>query len=206
MPTELPDDPTVNELLCLAGVSTTDPAARRWLGDALTAARLAATSKPRPTPAKHNTPLDTIEQATGRLIAALDKLRRHPHAHGDFWRYAAFGPVRGSQVERADVMSALKIIRHAARSARVSKTGRPRDYRKQQIVDWALAFCARFSTEIPSSDVNNSFGPFAERFFERSTGLSVEGDGQGISRQITVALRRLPIEMERAAWLKQNSP
>jgi len=68
----------------------------------------------------------------------------------------------------------------------------------------ALAFCARFSPKKPSSDVNNFFPTFAERFFELSTELSVEGKGHGISRQVKVALKRLPAEMARAALLNQT--
>jgi hypothetical protein len=204
MPAELPDDPTINELLGLAGVSTADPAARRWLGDALAAARATATGEPRPSPAKHNAPLDTIKRATDRLIAALDRLRRHPHAYESFWSYAAFGPIRADKLERADVMSSLKNVRHAAQKMRMSKIGRPPNLRKQHIVDLALAFCARFSNARPSSDVKNFFPSFAERFFEHSTGLSVEDKGHGISRQIRVALKRLPIEMERAALLNKT--
>jgi hypothetical protein len=190
--------------LRLARVSTPNPAARRWIGDALAAARAHAAGEPRPSPAIHNAPLDQIQRATDRLMAALDELRRHPHAYGSFWRFAAFGPVRADKFERADVMSALKNIRDAARNMRVSKTGRPPDFRKQHIVDWALAFCARFSNARPSSDVKNFFPLFAERFFECSTGLSVENKGHGISRQIRVALKRLPIEMERAALLNKT--
>jgi hypothetical protein len=68
----------------------------------------------------------------------------------------------------------------------------------------ALAFCAKFSPKKPSSDVKNFFLPFAERFFELATGSSVEGNGQGIGRQVKVALKRLPLEMERAAFLNQT--
>jgi hypothetical protein len=39
MPTEFPDDGTIDELLRLAGVSTDRSAARRWLESALVAAR-----------------------------------------------------------------------------------------------------------------------------------------------------------------------
>ena len=39
MPTEFPDDETIDELLRLAGVSTERSAARRWLESALAAAR-----------------------------------------------------------------------------------------------------------------------------------------------------------------------
>lgn len=147
---------------------------------------------PQPSPAQHNAPLDKIERASDRLIAALGELRRHPHAHGSFWRSNAFGPVYASEFERAGVVPTLTKIRDAAREARVSKTGRPRDFRKQQIVDMALAFCARFSPSRPSSDTNNFFPRFAERFFEYSTGLAVDDKGQGIGRQIRAALRRLP--------------
>ena len=181
MPTEFPDDGTIDELLRLAGVSTEHSAARRWLENALVAAR--GTPEPRlvpqPSPAKHNAPLDEIERATNRLIAALKQLRCHPHAYANFWSFAAFGPVYVSEFERAGVIPTLTDIRDAARKARVSRTGRPRNYRKQHIVDLALAFCARFSPKKPSSDVNNFFLPFVERFFELATGSSVEGNGQG---------------------------
>jgi predicted nucleic acid-binding protein len=176
MPTEFFDDATIDELLSLAGVSTEHSAARRWLKSALAAARgtleprlvvTGATHVPQPSPAKHNAPLDKIERA--RLIAALEQLRRHPYAHASFWRFEAFGPVNANEFERADVIPTLTNIRDAARKARVSKTGRPRNFRKQQIVDLALAFCARFSPKKPSNDVNNFFPCFAERFFELST-------------------------------------
>jgi hypothetical protein len=191
MPTEFPRDETIDELLRLAGVPTENSEARRWLESALAAAcgplepGVAATGAarvPKPSPAQHNTLLDKIERASDRLIAALEELRRHPHAHGSFWRSNAFGPVYASEFERAGVIPTLVKIRDAAREARVSTTGRPRNLRKQQIVDLALAFCARFSPNRPSSDVNNFFPPLAKRFFEYSTGLSVDDKGQGIDR------------------------
>jgi hypothetical protein len=210
MPTEFPDDGTIDELLRLAGVSLEHSKARRWLESALAAARgeprLAATGATRisqPSPAEHNAPLDKIARAGDRLIAALEQLRRHPHAHASFWRFAAFGPVYANKFERPDIMGTLTNIRDGARQARVNRTGRPRNFRKQQIVDLALAFCARFSPKRPSTDVNNFFPPFAERFFELSTGFSVEDQGHGIGRQITVALRRLRLEKQRAEFLKR---
>jgi hypothetical protein len=206
MPTEFPDDGSIDELLRLAGVSTERSAARHWLESALAAARGSPEPRlvPQPSPAKHNAPLDEIERASNRLFAALKQLRSHPHAYASFWRFAAFGPVYVSEFERAGVIPTLTHIRDAAREARISRTGRPRNYRKQHIVDLALAFCARFSPKKPSSDVNNFFPTFAERFFELSTELSVEGKGHGISRQVKVALKRLPAEMERAALLNQT--
>ena len=152
MPTEFFDDVTIDELLRLVGVPTGHSAARRWLESALAAARgtleprpvtTGATRVPQPSPAKHNAPLDKIERASDRLITALEQLRRHPHAHASFWRFEAFGPVYASEFERADVIPSLTNIRDAARKARVSRTGRPRNFRKQQIVDLALAFCAK---------------------------------------------------------------
>ena len=151
-------------------------------------------------------PIDKIDRASDRLIAALEQLRRHPYAHASFWRFEAFRPVYASEFERADVIATLTNIRDAARKARVSRTGRPRNFRKQQIVDLALAFCARFSPKTPSNDVNNFFPPFAERFFELSTESSVGGPGHGISRQVRVALKRLPVEMERATFLNKTHP
>jgi hypothetical protein len=214
MPNDFHDDRTIDALLRLASVSTERPAARRWLESALVAAR--GTSEPRllapgakripqPTPAKHNAPLDKIERACDRVIAALKQLRRHPHAYASFWRFAAFGPVYDNEFERAGVAPTLAMIRDAARNARIRRTGRPRNFRKQQIVDLALAFCARFPPKKPSSDANNFFLAFAERFFELATGSPVEGKGQGIDRQVKVALKRLPAEKERAALLKRSS-
>jgi hypothetical protein len=214
MPTEPPDDAMIDELLPLAGVSAEDSAARCWLESALAAGRglfepeVVATGFrriPPPSPAKHNAPLDKIERASDQLIAAIEQLRRHPHAHASFWRFAAFGRVYVDKFERADVISTLTNVRDAAHNARVCRTGRPRNFRKQQIVDLALAFCARFSPSRPSGDANSFFRRFAKRLYEYSTGLSVDDKGQGIDRQIRVALRRLPFETERAKLLKNSS-
>jgi len=114
IPARLPSDREIDELLCLAHVSTADTAARRWLGDALAAAQAIAAGEPQPSPAKYNAPLDTIKRTTDRLIDALVELGYHPHAHRNFWRSAAFGPVRTSNIENVDVMSTLKNVRNAA--------------------------------------------------------------------------------------------
>jgi hypothetical protein len=208
MQTGFLDDGAINELLCLAGVSTADAEARHWLESALGAARSTMDPRraPRPTPAKHNAPLEKIERGSKRLITTIEQLRRHPYAHRSFWSFAAFGPVYDSKFERAGVMPTLTTIREAARKGRVSKTGRPRNVRKQQVVHLALGFCARCSLKRPSSDVKNFFPAFAERFFELSTGSSVGGKDKGIGRQIKVALKRLPGEMERAALLNKSRP
>jgi hypothetical protein len=210
MPTESVNDAMLDELLPLAGVSPKPAAARRWLNDALIAARgtldpkLAATGltpAPQRSPARHNAPLKKIERDAARLTATLAQLRHHPYAHASFWRFKAFGPVYANEFERAGVMPTLTNIRAAARKAQIRRTGRPPNVPKQHIVDSALAFCARFSLNTPTSDVNNFFPYFAERFFEHATGLSVEDKGCGIEGQIRVAIRRLPIEMERAKLL-----
>jgi len=154
MPTESADDGALDELLPLARVSTEATAARRWLEDALIAARgtvepqlaaAGATRAPKkPPPAKHNAPLKKIERTAAQLIAALEQLRRHPYAHGSFWRFKAFGPVYASGFERAGVMPTLTNVREAARKAQIRRTGRPRNVRKQHIVDLALAFAQGF--------------------------------------------------------------
>jgi hypothetical protein len=87
----------------------------------------------------------------------------------------------------------------------VSIAGRPPDFHKQHIVGLALACCARSSTATPSSELNNFFPPFAERFFEHSAGLSVEDKGHGIGRRIAVAPQARPIEIERAALLNKTT-
>lgn len=205
MPARQSDDETINELMELAGVSAADHKARGWIGSALAASRALAAQEPRPSPAKHNAPLNAIERAADRLTTALIALRRHhPQAHGDFWRSATLGPVRDGNFEAPAVMATVKNIRRAACRARIIQTGRPRDYRKQHVVDLALAFWARFSPERPSSDAKNQFVDFASVFYERATGLSIEGKGHGIERQIKVALRRLPIEGQRATLLHER--
>jgi hypothetical protein len=148
-------DQTIDELLRLGGVSPANTSARSWISDALIAARGFAAADPLPLPAKHNAPLDRIMRDTDRLVASLGQLKNHPSAHGNFWRYAAFGPVHNDKFERAGVMPTLKNIRQAASSSRVSKTGRPKAAQKQHIIDLALAFCARFSATRPSSDAKN---------------------------------------------------
>ncbi|MGY4472305.1 hypothetical protein ACVWWK_008014 [Bradyrhizobium sp. LB9.1b] len=204
MPARQSDDETINELMELAGVSTADHKARGWIGTALAASRAPAAYEPRPSPAKHNAPLNAIERATDRLIAALNALKCHGHAHSYFWRAAAFGPIRDANSEAPTVLATVKNIRHAARSARMTQTGRPRNYRKQHLVDLALAFWARFSPNRPSSDQQNKFVDFASLFYEQATGVSVERKGHGIERQIKVALRRLPIEGRRATLLHEG--
>jgi len=201
MPVELADP--IDELLPLAGIPPDNSAARRWLETALDAARSIG-PVPQPSPAERNAPLGEIEKAVAKLVAAFEQLKSHSYTHASFWRFAAF--VHGDRFERRDVMHTLKNIGDAARKAREGRAGRPRKLRKQHIVNWALAFCARFSPARPSSDVNNFFPPFAERFFQLSTGLSVESQGNGVDRQIRVALNRLPIEMERAALLNETHP
>ncbi len=201
-PTWRPNSQEIDELLDLAHVSTRDGAERRWIGDALVAAHALARSKPRPCPAEHNKPLDAIERSAHQLLVALDQLEKQPHAHRNFWSSVAFG---SGKYEDVKVFSALKNTRSAARSARVSGIGRPPDRRKQHIVNFALAFSARFSSLRPSSDEGNFFRLFAERFFECTTGLSIEDKGRGIGRQTKVALRRLPIETARAAALRDET-
>ena len=177
----------IDELLHLAGVSAENADARRWLRDALEAARSRRQSPP--TPAQHNKPLVAVEEAAQRLAAAIRSLKGTPHAYWDFCRLWSRGPVHNNQFEGRDILADLKAIGAAAIKARIKKTGRPRNLRKQQIVDLALAFCVRFSVARPSRDANNYFPAFAERFVELATGLSAESKGQGIGRQIEKALK-----------------
>lgn len=204
MTAKVSNDRKITELLDLAGISTADNAARRWLRDALVGAQSIAAGEPRPNPTKHNAPLTKIERTAADLIEAIDALKLHPHAYLDFWSYPGFGPVFNSSLERPLAISNLKNIRTAAQRAGSRKTGRPPDRRKQHIVNLALAFWTRFSCDQPSSDVNNAFLPFAERFFELSTGLSTKARGHGIDRQIRVALRRLTIEQRRTSRLNET--
>jgi hypothetical protein len=189
MTVKLTDDQKIDHLLELAGVPRANYDARRWIADALKGTRAIAAASPQPSPAGHNKALDVVKRSADSLIVSLERLRRYSSAHEEFWRFAGFGPIYGNEFERPNVISTLKNIRAAAGKARVGP-GRPKKLRKQVIVNLALAFCTRVSEAEPSSDVKNFFPPFAERFFEYSTGLSVEGGGRGIGRQIKAALHR----------------
>ena len=140
--TESHQDPNITELLRLAGVSPANAAARLWMADALTSAQAVAGAIPRPVPTQFNQPLEKVERAAGQLTVALEELGRHHHAHGEFWRFRAFGPIYADVFERPHVLSNVEDVRLAARNARVRSTGRPPKVRRQQIVSLALAFCA----------------------------------------------------------------
>ena len=98
-----------------------------------------------PTPAQYNKPLVAVEEAAQRLAAAIRSLKGTPHAYWAFCRLWSRGPVHNNQFEGRDILPDLEAIGAAASKARIKKTGRPRNLRKQQIVDLALAFCVRFS-------------------------------------------------------------
>ena len=194
----------IDALLTTARVPTPNAAARRWLRDALETARSIHAGAASPRPAEHNAPLDAVRKAADRLSAALARLKNHPHSHRNFWRHAAFGPIRGDIFERPDVLATVEAIARAAREGRLRRIGRPPDRRKQHIVDLALGFCVRFSPKNVSRDVNNFFPQFAGQFFQEATGVSIDVKGQGIERQINAALRRLPIQVERAEHLNKT--
>ena len=101
-------------------------------------AALGAIRASKPVPAKHNAPLKKIERAAAQLIAALERLRRHPYAHESFWSFKAYGPVYASEFERAGVMPTLTNVRAAARKAQIRRTGRPRNIRKQHILGTSI--------------------------------------------------------------------
>jgi hypothetical protein len=180
------------------------PAARGWLMVSLGAARAIAEGKrkPRPSRSQHNASLDTIERLADSSIETPTALKRQLYTHYNVWGSAALGPASAHNFADVPLMSALEKIGDAARNAR--RTGRPPDRRKQQIVDLALAFCARYSPLVPTTSEKNFFRHFAERFYECATGLSVFDRGQGIDRQIKKALRRLPIEKKRASFLDKT--
>ena len=186
MPATCSSDQEIDELLALAHVSPTDSSARSWIKLAKEGAQAIAAGQGQQSLAKQNAPLDKVKRATDRLMAALVDLKRHhPDANTRFW-----GAVRANMVENTDVMAVFTTIGEAARDARARRIGRRPNLRKQHIVNLAREFCARFSPATPSSDQNNFFRAFAERFVELATGLPAETEGHGIDRQIRVALQR----------------
>ena len=95
----------IDELLHLAGVSAENADARRWLRDALEAARSRRQSPP--TPAQHNKPLVAVEEAAQRLAAAIRSLKNTPHAYWAFCRLWSRGPILNNQFEGRDILPDL---------------------------------------------------------------------------------------------------
>lgn len=194
-------DDRLQELLQLAGIHPSDGQAGQataWLRGAIKDLRHDnGTPVKRPLASHHNDLLTDIEKTAKKLIKRLERLRRYPHSQHAFWRCRAFGPIYNDRVEVREVLSTLEAIVLAANLAKDRHQGRPREARKQHVVDLAFAFFVRFSPRAPSGTPTGAFAKFARKFYFAVVDSDAEQDG-GLDRQIRQALTRLPIELERA--------
>jgi hypothetical protein len=191
-------DDNTTHLLRLAAVLPSNNEAIAWLSEAIESARrVLQPSEQRPSPIEHNAPLIEVEKSTNALTKSLDRLRRHSASWRAFWRSPAFGPVHHNRVEIAEVISTLDNIRSAAEEAQLRRKGRPPAGAKQQAVDLALGFYIRFSRNEPSGTPTGNFAEFARAFFAAASGIAAD-EVDGLDRQIRKAMKRLPIERQRA--------
>jgi hypothetical protein len=189
---------SVSNLLKLAGVSPSERQAAAWLREAITGARPNRRAIRRPHPFDHNVLLADIEKSAKRLITQIERLRRSPFSQHTFWRSKAFGPVYYDRVEIREVLSTLETILLAADMAKDRRQGRPRETRKQYLVDSAFAFFVRFSPRKVSGTPTGAFAAFARAFYSAATGHDPDG---GIDRQIRQAQKLLAISRQRATKL-----
>ncbi len=189
---------STGNLLRLAGVSPTDKKAAAWLNDAFESARARyQAGKRRPLSADHNALLADIQKKAGELTERLERLRRHPASWRAFWRCSVFGPFHLDRAQDSEVISTLAKVIHAADTARDPNQGRRREVDKQYVVDRAFGFFVRFSAHRPSGTPTGAFAAFARAFYAAVTEVDPDGHG-GLDRQIRQAVKRLPIERQRA--------
>jgi hypothetical protein len=192
-------------LLQLAGAPPSDKQAAAWLSNAIEGARAIHRAAKRPRPADHNDLLADIEKSAKQLTNRIKRLRRHPFSLRAFWRSSVFGPVYLNRFEVREVMSSLEDIVRAADGAKDLRKGRRREVGKQQVVDLAFAFFVRFSSRTPSGTRTGAFAKFAHAFYVAATGKDFEEHG-GLDRQIREAMKRLPIERQRAQRKSVEKP
>jgi hypothetical protein len=196
----------INDLLQLAGTSPSDKrTAGAWLRDALATAEFSnRVAKQRPLPADHNDLLADIEKKAKELDKRLQRLRTQPYSWRAFWRSSVFGPVRLNRVVVREVLSTLANIVRAAQIGKDPRQGRPRRAGKQHVVDRSLAFFVRYSPLEPSGTPTGAFATFTRAFYLVATKVDPDRHG-GLDRQIRQAIKRLPVQRERARHLRKTS-
>ena len=95
------------------------------------------------------------------------------------------------------MISTLAKVIHAADTARDPNQGRRREVDKQRVVNRAFGFFVRFSAHRPSGTPTGAFAAFARAFYAAVTEVDPDGH-DGLDRQIRQAVKRLPIERQRA--------
>src|SRR5262245_44418722 len=209
-------DQEIKQLLKLANVPSSDKRAMSWLETALNAARASDRAVKRPLPADHNDRLADVANKARALAKQLQRLGRYPHSWHAFWRSFKALPARPfhrravgddevkhalreaahrSPVEADEILSTLKNLECAARAAKDPRKGRPRVVKKQQVVDLAFAFFVRCSPLTPSGTPTGPFARFARAFYAAAIGSDSDVN---LDRQLRAAIKRLPVEQERA--------
>ncbi len=196
-----------SDLLRLAGVPSSDKKAAAWLREAIKGAQFNySASRRRPRPADHNELIANIEKSARKLTKHVERLRGHLFSWRAFWRSPAFGPIHNDRVEVGVVLDTLAAIVRAADMVKNPSEGRPPAIGKQHVVDLAFSFFVRFSNHIASGTATGPFANFARAFYGAVTGVNPEQHGGSIDRQIRQAVKRLPVERQRAQRKTAQKP
>src|SRR5712671_1713662 len=202
---KIPTEEEINQLLQLAGVSTSDKGAKSWLEYAFVAAQSTnEAAEQRPLEADHKELLADIAKSARKLNAQLQRLRSHRHSWLEFWRAvgpgmagafvgravseAEFGqildrPARDTPPDHRDILSTLTNIERAAKTVKDPRNGRPRKVGKQRVVDLAFSFFVRHSSVEPSGTPTGRFAEFARAFYATAIELDPDDD-VSLDRQI----------------------
>ena len=180
------------KLLSLAAVPTKQQdEARAWLRLLLQVSQVDPWIE-RPIPTVHNEPLEAIESSAKALLAGMQKLHEQPHAFMGFWSgnptFEADLNPPATGLERFEskfVIRTIEAIAASAEAAKDRRQHRPRDRRKQGIVNTAAGFFAKFSSLPLSGTTTGRFAKFARAFYAKATGA----EDENIDRQIRRAVK-----------------
>jgi hypothetical protein len=187
----------LTKLLSLAEVPTEQQdEAREWLCLLLQVSQVDPWIE-RPIPIVHNEPLEAIESAAKALLVGLQKLHEQPHAFMGFWsdnpRFeAGFNPP-ATDLERFEskfVINTIEKIATSAKAAKDKSRHRPRDRRKQGIVNTAAGFFEKFSLLPLSGTPTSPFAAFARAFYAEVTGVEGENIDKLIRRTVKERARK----------------
>ena len=143
------DDELIDELLRWLAFQLRIP--RRGVGSRRPNCSLSNLKQQRPpasstSPAKHNAPLDKIERASDRLSRPSSSCDS-PVRSCKLLEVHSLRTGLQQRVRAAWCHGTLTNIRDAARKARVSRTGRPRNFLKQHIVDLGTGILRKIFTQ-----------------------------------------------------------
>jgi hypothetical protein len=176
----------LTKLLSLAVPTEQQDEARAWLRLLLRCSQVDPWIE-HPKPTVHNEPLEAIESSAKALLAGMQNLREQPHAFMGFWSgnptFEADLNPPATELERFEskfVIHTIETIAASAEAAKDRRRHRPRDRRKEQIVNMAAGFFEKFSPLPLSGALTSPFAEFARAFYAEATGV----EGENIDSQI----------------------